>query len=331
MKPLTPTHLQSIKLTMYLIALTIFAFTTAAYTLAWTGPTVAPTGGNTSAPLNVTSTGQIKDGGITVGGALATSSLGLNVYNGFSLFGFGASTTTIPTGLVANFNGGVGASQYCDKSGLNCSDPASIATAVSNSGGVSSTTVPNGIATFTASGSWVAPAGVNRVKVRVWGGGAGGGAGSATANLWYGKGGGAGGYAESIVTVIPGNSYAITIGAGGVGQNNNDGTDGGVSRFSTFVTANGGARGTRASNSTSVTAGGTASGTISMIGGTGQGYYYGEGGNSPMGGQGGHGGAPIGGSNGSNASEPGGGGGGGGGTTSYIGGSGAKGRVVVEF
>jgi len=69
-------------------------------------------------------------------------------------------------------------------------------------------------ATFTASGTWTAPAGVTSAQVILVGAGGGGGGGSQN----VAGGGGAGG--QVIVrnlTVIPGTTYNVTIGAGGQG------------------------------------------------------------------------------------------------------------------
>lgn len=69
-------------------------------------------------------------------------------------------------------------------------------------------------ATFTASGTWTAPAGVTSAQVVLVGGGGGGGGGSQN----VAGGGGAGG--QVIVrnlTVTPGTTYNVTIGAGGQG------------------------------------------------------------------------------------------------------------------
>jgi hypothetical protein len=62
--------------------------------------------------------------------------------------------------------------------------------------------------------SWTVPAGVTKVMIETYGGGAGG--------LGYGiynsgAGGGGGGYAVAIATVTPAASLPITVGAGGVG------------------------------------------------------------------------------------------------------------------
>lgn len=90
--------------------------------------------------------------------------------------------------------------------------------------------------TFTASGTFVVPAGVTRVLVEGCGGGGGGGAASGAS-----AGGGGGGGADSpprIVVVTPGASVTVTIGAGGAGgtiaANGATGGAGGTSYFGTM-------------------------------------------------------------------------------------------------
>lgn len=98
--------------------------------------------------------------------------------------------------------------------------------------------------TFTASGTWTAPAGVNSVDVEVWGGGGAGG--GQNMNSDGGGGGGGGAYSKTVaVPVIPGNSYAVTVGAGGVGVAAGTGGTGGDSYFinAATVMAKGGAGG----------------------------------------------------------------------------------------
>lgn len=100
--------------------------------------------------------------------------------------------------------------------------------------------------TFTASGNWVAPAGVTSIVVEAWGGGGAGG--GATGNPAKGGGGAGGQYAKKVVTVVPGTTYAIVVGAGGAGGTG-DGPAGGDSTFAaTVVVARGGAGGTGAVN-----------------------------------------------------------------------------------
>ncbi len=160
---------------------------------------------------------------------------------------------------------------------------------------------PTAITSFAASSTWTCPAAVSRVKVRVWGGGAGGSTG---------QGGGAGGYAEGIVAVVPGTVYTITVSTAAA-----SGANGGSSGFHSLVTASGG---------TAAGAGGTGGGaslSVAFIGGAGNSLaLVATGGNSPMGGQGSAyqvaGVAP---------------GGGGGGGTGGSNGAGSVGRVIVEY
>ena len=92
--------------------------------------------------------------------------------------------------------------------------------------------------------SWVAPSGVTSVSVVTVGGGAGG-------SLWGSGGGGALAYTNNI-TVVPGNSYSVIVGANGAGGIYNVCAAGGLSSFNTTsVMANGG------SNNTGSAPGGT--------------------------------------------------------------------------
>ena len=97
------------------------------------------------------------------------------------------------------------------------------------------------ITSFTASGYWTAPAGVTQVDYLVV---AGGGAGGSN----YAGGGGAGGFRTgTALTVVPGTTYAVAVGAGGAGAvfGISSSTNGGVSTFSSIVSAGGGGGGTR--------------------------------------------------------------------------------------
>lgn len=76
---------------------------------------------------------------------------------------------------------------------------------------------------FTSSGSWTAPSNVSKVIVEGFGGGGGGGGGSSPSVFFgntIGMGGGGGGgslYCHKTITVVPGTTYTITVGAGGTG------------------------------------------------------------------------------------------------------------------
>ena len=100
------------------------------------------------------------------------------------------------------------------------------------------------VVTLTSSGSWTAPAGVTSVTVEVWGGGGAGGGQDQGSD--GGGGGGGGGYSKkNTVTVIPGNSYTVSVGAGGAGVTSGTGGSGGDSYFvdATTVIAKGGVGG----------------------------------------------------------------------------------------
>jgi len=90
-------------------------------------------------------------------------------------------------------------------------------------------TSPGGIAEYTSSGSFTAPAGVTHITVELWGGGGGGGGGgldmptsdceSALGGfcIFNGAGGGAGGYTRAVIPVTAGTTYSVIVGSGGSG------------------------------------------------------------------------------------------------------------------
>lgn len=214
---------------------------------------------------------------------------------------------------------------------------------------------------FTKSGSWTCPDGVTTVYITgcaAGAGGAGGGSAASSSATRSASGGGGGGAGETAirrtVTVVPGTTYTVTIGAGssggagGIVSGNNNGTnsaDAGSTSFGTLLTLAGG-----------LAAGaGVGAGNPSPVGGTGglpgggqgqDGYTAagmpvgmgGDGGSSPFGtsGSGGKSGG-IGGSKGGDAAGYGAGGGGGGGTYGNTtgsggnGGKGANGFLMIEW
>jgi hypothetical protein len=129
---------------------------------------------------------------------------------------------------------------------------------------------------FTASGTFIVPAGVTSAEVIVIGGGGGGGAsangsgGGTVGNI--GAGGGAGGYALRRTTgLTPGASVTVTVGAAGTAPAAASGGAGGSSSFGAFVSATGGGGGGWGENTlSSGGAGGNGSGgDLNVQGGDG--------------------------------------------------------------
>lgn len=114
---------------------------------------------------------------------------------------------------------------------------------------------------FTESGTFTAPKGVTKVRITGCGGG-GGSTGGAydDPNYFYGASG-AGGAAciKTAITVVPGQSYAITVGAGGsAGTKLTSGGAGGTTSFGALLSLAGGGGGSY--SSTGGGAGGSAGG-----------------------------------------------------------------------
>lgn len=110
--------------------------------------------------------------------------------------------------------------------------------------------------TFSANSSWQCPVGVTEVMVIGCGGGGGGGSASLGTPNRYGEGGGSGRYGVAVVSVTPGQTYSVTIGAGGAAGTWDGGTAtgrpggvGGTTSFGGLVSFAGGrgGRGTAAS------------------------------------------------------------------------------------
>ena len=123
------------------------------------------------------------------------------------------------------------------------------------------------IETFGNTTSWVCPTGVTSVEYLVVAGGGSGG----TA---YGGGGGAGGFRTGTgLAVTAGNTYTITVGAGGAARGASPsyfiGDPGSASQFSDIVSAGGGGGGAIPSNGVGLSGGsGGGGGYYSEIGGT---------------------------------------------------------------
>lgn len=192
--------------------------------------------------------------------------------------------------------------------------------------------------------SFIVPAGVTRVKARLWGGGGGGGGASGAGGA--GTGGAGGGYCEGVFSVTPGASIFVTVGSGGLGGPPSNGLGaqfGGTTSLGSLASASGGAGGLGSVGLGIVTGvvppGGGAGGYLNLsgqLGGFGQIYVGGGtgggiGGASPFGGGNSH--LSIGGT-GNNGIFPGGGACGGATSSSVAnssGGRGADGLCILEW
>jgi hypothetical protein len=121
------------------------------------------------------------------------------------------------------------------------------------------------IITFNGSATWTCPTGVTEVEYLVVAGGGGGGG--------YGGGGGAGGYrTASGFSVTAGDTYTVTVGAGGAAATVLEkGISGSNSLFSTITSAGGGGGGgSAAPNNTGINGGsGGGGGGVNATGGSG--------------------------------------------------------------
>lgn len=124
------------------------------------------------------------------------------------------------------------------------------------------------IQSFTATGTYTAPAGTTRVMVQVMGGG-GGSAG-------YGESGGGGGFAEGVFQLAAGTSVTVTIGGGGSGVTYYAiaGT-GGTTSFGSYISATGGQGANQYIQHGGGAGGLGAGGQTNLYGGTGTGHMNG--------------------------------------------------------
>jgi hypothetical protein len=95
---------------------------------------------------------------------------------------------------------------------------------------------------YTSNTNWVCPTGVTKVRVTCIAGGGGGGAYDSSTPQ-NGGDGGRGGIAIGIYTVVPGTTYAVTVGGGGAGNNSGNGSSGSSSSLGSLCSATGGAGG----------------------------------------------------------------------------------------
>ena len=209
------------------------------------------------------------------------------------------------------------------------------------------TVVNQTIKTIVGNSSWVAPSGVTSVIVECWGAG---GSGGSTSSGGVGGGGAGGSYViNQNVTVVPGTSYTVTVGAGGVASSTSstDGTAGGNSQFLSTVPviANGGVIGANATG-TGVSNTAFGLGGINTVGGSGGTVTiggFGADAATSSGGKGGNGAGPGGGAGGAAdtvatgagnpGSSPGGGGSGafGAAIAVRVGGNGGNGQVIISY
>ncbi len=133
---------KTITKTLILVVVLVVALGVNYLFAAWTGPTQAPTGGNTSTPVHIGSTDQVKDGGLSLDG--------LSVFGGGYFQGsVGINEVTPSTGgeqdLKLDVDGAIGAKYYCDADGNNC--------ASAPLGGSNSVTCPSGFTNVKAAGN----------------------------------------------------------------------------------------------------------------------------------------------------------------------------------
>ncbi len=205
--------------------------------------------------------------------------------------------------------------------------------------------------TFTSSGSFTVPKGITSITIETWGGGgAGGGVSTALASKGGGGGGGGGYNKVTNYTVIPGNTYSITVGTGGSSSwGGGDGGDGGDSYFESSDCVAYGGKGGKSNNGTGgaggfglYKGGNGKNGVSGTSGGGGSSAGTGNNGNNATGrngagavtGGGAGGNGANGYASGSVGSDPGGGGGGaecGGLGGVFSGGAGGNGKVVISY
>lgn len=198
--------------------------------------------------------------------------------------------------------------------------PLKLSQAVAAATGYQAFTTP-GVSTFNR------PAGVSKVKVRVYGGGGGGA--SDTASAPAAGGGAEGGYWEGIFDISAVSSVSVTVGTGGAGAPSigNNGSPGTASSFGVYASAQGGSGGVRTLTSPP---GGTSTGAsgFGWQGAPGSAAISGAGGATVFGGAGGGAWSPYAATDAGRPPKP---GVGGGGRISSAGAPGAHGAVIIEW
>lgn len=201
--------------------------------------------------------------------------------------------------------------------------------------------------------TFVVPGCAEQICIEAWSAGGGGGGGYyrnvSPFPIAAGGGGGGGGYGAECFSVTPGDSYTVTVGAGGTGGNNTQGgggsggtgNSGGQSGVGSLLVVSGGQGGGGGSTSGSSGTGGIGGpgGTTSAlnkapgaagINGSWLTNQWPPSGPGGAGGNGGAGGASVTNTNGLTGSNPG-GGGSGGSNSSGTGGKGGDGKVIISW
>lgn len=188
--------------------------------------------------------------------------------------------------------------------------------------------------------SWVVPAGVFSIEVKIWG--AGGGGGGSSSNNNPGSGGGSGAYVTKVITVAPTDTVNFVVGSGGT-AGSTAGGDGGTGGTTTLTVnaesleASGGAGGGGDEGAAGAGGATATGGTTNTTGNAGDAFdtdgsnIGGDGGDAPGGG--GVGGQGSNNGNGNVGTAPGGGGGGGErtGGSGNAGGAGGDGQIQITY
>ena len=136
------------------------------------------------------------------------------------------SASNLPTGLSLNTNTGIitGTISTLGSQTFTVSATDSIGT----SSAIVVVGVTNSVYTFTNAGvsTWTCPTNVNSVQVQCWGGGGAGGSALKNGASGYGGGGAGGTYAGKSYPVLPGTTYTVNVGSGGVSPATNAFTNG---------------------------------------------------------------------------------------------------------